>query len=194
MVESEDAYQLAAGADRWVRSAHPSGGSAPSPLCRRCEDWRLADRTLTTYKRTLADRLRWYWKIQSRIDSLQVRWIGTSLLAVILRSPVLLLESTGRRSGRRRRSPVMYWRHAGDLFIGGGAAGMTRVDWVANVRADPHATAWVRRRRMPVVVHELEGIDYDEARSQAFERWPRAAKYERSGRPIPYFRLEVLGE
>lgn len=25
--------QLAAGADRWVRFAHPSGGSAPNPLC-----------------------------------------------------------------------------------------------------------------------------------------------------------------
>jgi hypothetical protein len=29
----------------------------------------------------------------------------------------------------------MYWQDEGKLFIGGGAAGMTRVDWVANVRS-----------------------------------------------------------
>ena len=70
---------------------------------------------------------------------------------------------------------------------------MTRVDWVANVRSDPRAVVWVSRRRRPAIVHELRGSDYTVARSQAFERWPRATKYEQSGRPIPYFRVELLG-
>jgi deazaflavin-dependent oxidoreductase (nitroreductase family) len=142
--------------------------------------------------RSRADRFRWYWKLQGRIDSLQVRWLGTSVLALMLRSSVLLLETTGRRTGRRHRSPVMYWQDGGKLFIGGGAGGMTRVDWVANVRANPAVAAWVKRKRLRVVVHELKGEEYATAREQAFARWPKAAKYERSGRPIPYFRLDEI--
>jgi deazaflavin-dependent oxidoreductase (nitroreductase family) len=148
---------------------------------------------LAPYDKTRADRFRWYWKLQGRIDVLQVRWMGTSLLALMLRSRVLLLETIGRTTGRRHRTPVMYWRVGDALFVGGGAGGMTRVDWVANVRTDPRAVVWVSRRRQHAIVHELRGTDYDVARAQALERWPRATKYERSGRPIPYFRVELQG-
>jgi len=130
--------------------------------------------------------------MQSRFDARQVRYIGTSGLALMLRSRVLLLETKGRKSGRRRRTTVVYWEDGGKIFIGGGAAGMTRVDWVANVRSNPQAVAWVRRRRLSVLVRELSGDEYETARVQAFERWPKARKYEaRSGRRIPYFRLDT---
>ena len=141
--------------------------------------------------RSRADRFRWYWKLQSRIDSLQVRYLGTSILALFLRTPVLLIETIGRRSGRTRRTPVAYWAEGDVLFVGGGAAGMTRVDWVANIRANPHAAVWVRRQRRDVVARELAGAEEEAARAYAFKRWPNAAKYEqRSGRRVPYFRLE----
>ena len=143
--------------------------------------------------KTLADRFRWYWKISNRLEGLQVRRTGTSGIAVIRRSPALVLETVGKRTGRRRRTPLMYWTTDDHFFIGGGAAGMSRVDWVANLRSNPEAAVWVKRRRIPVVGRELRGEEYEAAKSHAFRLWPNAAKYERSGRPIPYFRLERKG-
>jgi deazaflavin-dependent oxidoreductase (nitroreductase family) len=77
------------------------------------------------------------------------------------------------------------------LFIGGGAAGMSRVDWVANLRTQPAAAVWIDRHRRPVIATELTGDSADQARRHAVSRWPEVARYERSsGRPVPFFRLD----
>ena len=137
------------------------------------------------------DRWRWYWRLANWSEALQVRLLGTSFVSLLVRIPVLLLETTGRTTGRRRRAAVAYWEVGETIFIGGGAAGMSRVDWIANVRANPDAIVWLRRRRIPVQVHPLTGDGYEKAWAYAYARWPKAAKYERlSGRPVPYFRVE----
>ncbi|MEX2395276.1 MAG: nitroreductase/quinone reductase family protein [Actinomycetota bacterium] len=141
-------------------------------------------------EKTLADRFRWVWKFTGRSESLQVRLTGTSVIALIRRSKILVIETTGRRTGKRHRTPVMYWVDGDKVLIGGGAAGMTRVDWVANVRRNPDAVAWIKRQPRSVLVRELRGDDYDRARRQALKRWPEAVRYERSGRKIPFFSLE----
>lgn len=142
-------------------------------------------------KRNPVDRLRWIFRIANRFESAQLRHLGTSGMAVLTRRPILVLEATGRRTGRPRRTPVAYREEPrGDLVIGGGAAGMTRVDWVANLRARPQAHVWIRRQRIPVVARELIGDEHERERAEALERYRGARKYEaRSGRPIPYFRL-----
>jgi deazaflavin-dependent oxidoreductase (nitroreductase family) len=102
------------------------------------------------------------------------------------------LETTGRRSGRRRRTPLGYLDEGDTFLIGGGAAGKTRTpDWVANLRADPRAAVWIRRTRTPVVARELTGGERTEAQAGAAAVWKGVPRYERmSGRVIPYFRLE----
>jgi deazaflavin-dependent oxidoreductase (nitroreductase family) len=144
-------------------------------------------------RRNTADRFRSVWRIMSRLEALEVRWSGTSGVALLRRTPVLVLETTGRRTGRQRRTPVAYWQDDDVYFVGGGAAGMTRVDWVANLRAQDTAIVWVRRRRIAVKCEELAGGDEERARREAFARWPNAPSYERkSGRRIPYFRLTPI--
>ena len=141
-----------------------------------------------------ADRTRPLWRIGNRIEALQLRWLGTSGMTLIGRNTVLLLETTGRRTGRRRRTPVAYWR--GDdrtLFVGGGAGGQARVpDWVANLRADGPAAVWIGRRRFPVAARELTGDERNAAQDEAEKRWPSVRRYERrSGRRVPYFELRI---
>jgi deazaflavin-dependent oxidoreductase (nitroreductase family) len=142
-----------------------------------------------------ADRYRPLWRVSNRLESAALRYLGTSGIALIGRRRVLVLETTGRKTGRARRTPVAYWRGGdGTLFIGGGAGGMSRVDWVANLRADPAAAVWIGRRRSPVIATELSGDASEQARRHAFAIWPDTARYERaSGRPIPYFRLDQRG-
>jgi deazaflavin-dependent oxidoreductase (nitroreductase family) len=130
------------------------------------------------------------WRIVNRLESLQVRHLGVSGISLLRRTPVLVLETTGRHTGRRRRAAVAYWTEGDAFLIGGGAAGMSRVDWVANLRAHPECVAYVRRRRIGVQARELTGDDYRAAQAEAFRRWPTTPRYEqRSGRKIPYFSL-----
>lgn len=105
---------------------------------------------------------------------------------------VMVLETVGRRTGRRRFAPVGYWRDEDGAFVvGGGAAGMATVpDWVRNLRANPGAAVWIRRSRIPVQALELTGTERDHARDEAAEIWRGVPRYEmKSGRVIPYFRL-----
>lgn len=146
--------------------------------------------------RTAADRWRPLIRLANRIEALQVRFLGVSGVSLVRRRDVLLLETTGRRSGRRRRVCLSYLPDSGHhsrgdaYLVGGGAGGMTKVDWVANLRVHPEATVWVRRRRTAVIAEEVTGEEEQQVRRTAFERWPDAPKYERaSGRKIPYFRL-----
>ena len=137
------------------------------------------------------DRFRWMWRIANRAEAIQLRWLGTSGLSLLGRTPVLLLETTGRKTGRRRRTPVAYWEDGdGSLLIGGGAAGMSKVDWIANLTANPEVRVWLRRRSALFSAERLSGADYHDVRQEALQRWPNARRYEaRSGRMIPYFRL-----
>ena len=48
---------------------------------------------------------------------------------------ILLLTTTGRRSGKRRVTPLQYEMIAGDYYVG--AARGLKADWVRNVRSDP---------------------------------------------------------
>ena len=138
------------------------------------------------------DRTQALWRVGNRIEAFQLRRLGASPMALLNRGELLVIETTGRRSGRRRFTPLGYWRDAqGAFLVGGGAAGKTRLpDWVANLRAGDRAAVWVRRTRIPVTPQELKGADRDRAQHQAAAIWPGVARYARlSGRVIPYFRL-----
>ena len=82
-----------------------------------------------------ADRLRWWRRIQARFESAQLRTMGWSSTSLLWRLPVLVLVTQGRRTGKRRQTPLTYVRdHTGGLLIAGGAVGQTRTpDWVANL-------------------------------------------------------------
>jgi deazaflavin-dependent oxidoreductase (nitroreductase family) len=139
----------------------------------------------------LADRIRPLRRFAGRVESAQVRWFGSSVLSVVFRQPVLLLETTGRRSGRRRRTTVAYRELEGDLVVVGGAGGQTRApDWIANLRADPAVFVTRRRRTSPMVARVLEGEERQATWDALAPTWPIITKYERrAGRPIPVVRL-----
>ena len=143
-------------------------------------------------RRNWVDRTRPLWRVGNRLEAFQLRRLGFSPMSLFNKGSVLVLETTGRRTGRRRFTPVGYWRDAAGAFlVGGGAAGMTRdPDWVANLRATPAAAVWVRRSRMAVTARELSGDERARAQEEATAIWPGIGRYEsKSGRVIPYFHL-----
>jgi deazaflavin-dependent oxidoreductase (nitroreductase family) len=143
-------------------------------------------------RQSAVDRLRFVRRLMRGVEAAQVKRFGRSVLSLMFRTPVLVLATTGRRSGRRRETTLAYLREDDDrLLVVGGAGGQTRVpDWVANLRADPAVTVTVDRQRRPMRATELEGAERAIAWRRAVTEWPRIAKYEsRAGRPVPVVRL-----
>ncbi len=146
-------------------------------MCKRKNNW--------------VDRVRPLLRILNKIEVSLLRSIGHSPLSLVNRGDVLVLEATGRRSGRQRSVAVGYsLTPEGAIVIGGGAAGMTTdPDWVKNLRADPRAAVWIRRSRASVTAHELTGARAS-AQAHAETIWKMIPTYQRrSGRVIPHFRL-----
>lgn len=104
---------------------------------------------------------------------------------------VLLLETTGRKSGQPRRVGLSYVEDQGRFYVAGSFAGEDRdPDWSLNLRATPEASISIDGRTVPVRARALAG----EEREAMFERFVEGdASYgeyrERTDREIPVFEL-----
>jgi deazaflavin-dependent oxidoreductase (nitroreductase family) len=128
-------------------------------------------------------------------EAAQVQWFGKSLLSVVFRTPVLVLHSTGRRTGVVRSTTLACHRlNDGSFIVVGGAGGQARVpDWVANLRADPVAAITVNRIRVDVQAAELAGAARDGMWREVRDVWPQIEVYQRrAGRDVPVFRLTPI--
>jgi deazaflavin-dependent oxidoreductase (nitroreductase family) len=107
--------------------------------------------------RNAFDRLRLLRRIARPLETAQIRWAGRSALSLAVRTPVLVLHTTGRRSGAQRSTRLAVERDGdGSLLVVGGAGGQARLpDWVANLRAEPHASVTLDRTRFAVDAEEL---------------------------------------
>lgn len=128
------------------------------------------------------------------VEVLQVRLFGRSVLSTLFRTPVLILHTTGRRSGEERSTTLAFTVDGDDVIVVGGAGGQARVpDWVANLRDDPSAAVTIDRVRLEVTAAEITGAERDGMWDELSAVWPRIVVYEkRAGRPIPVFRFSFV--
>ncbi len=93
-------------------------------------------------------------------------------LGPILGRIILLLTTTGRKSGKRRITPVQYEEIGGILYIG--SARGSEADWVRNIAADPCIEVRVKNRRFraigELITDPIRIADYVQTR---LERHPR---------------------
>lgn len=71
--------------------------------------------------------------------------------------PVLLLTTTGRKTGQKHTIPVVYLVHDEDYLIAPGI--VPRSDWVRNLKKHPHAEIQIGARTMPVHAEEITGSE-----------------------------------
>jgi F420H(2)-dependent quinone reductase len=72
--------------------------------------------------------------------------------------PVLLLQTTGRRSGRRRTTPVQYLPRGESFVVVAANGGAPRAPaWCANLRADARGRIQVGARVLDVLAREVTG-------------------------------------
>ena len=109
-------------------------------------------------------------------------------------APLLILHTTGARSGQERLAPVMYQAVGddGDVAVFASKAGApTHPDWYHNLLADPRATVEVGPETYAVKARVAEGDERERIWSTQKERYPGFADYEqKTSREIPVIVLE----
>ncbi|OZF50847.1 nitroreductase [Rhodococcus sp. 14-2470-1b] len=75
-------------------------------------------------------------------------------------APVVLLTTTGRKSGRPRTSPLLYYRESDKLYVVGSNFGQQHHPaWTSNLLADPNATVAIGGRKIPVTATPVVGAE-----------------------------------
>ncbi len=105
---------------------------------------------------------------------------------------LLLLTTTGARSGQPRVSPLAYFRIDGKLIIIGSFAGAdVNPAWVHNLRAKPSAHVEVGTESFDVTARELPLPERDELFGKVAAAAPGFAEYQsKTKRVIPLFELQ----
>jgi deazaflavin-dependent oxidoreductase (nitroreductase family) len=107
-------------------------------------------------------------------------------------APLLLLSSTGAKSGERRTTPVVYQADGERLVIFASKAGApTNPAWYHNLRANPSATVEVGNETVEVKAVVTEGEERERLFRRQAEVSPQFADYEqKTTRQIPVIALE----
>ena len=106
--------------------------------------------------------------------------------------PLLLLTTTGAKSGQRRTSPVMYKNSGDRLFVFASKGGApTNPDWYHNLLTHPEVTVEVGDQTYDAIAIPVTGEERDRIYTQWSEMYPQFGEYQKNtSRKIPVIALE----
>jgi len=99
-------------------------------------------------------------------------------------APVILLTTTGRRTGRKRTTPVMYIRDGERFVVSSENFGQERAAaWPLNLLADPRLTVQIGPETVDCRARLLSDEEADRYWTRLVEVWPAHETYRaRSGK------------
>lgn len=106
--------------------------------------------------------------------------------------PLLLLTTTGAKSGQRHTFPVMYLREGDRLFVFASKGGApTNPDWYHNLLAHPDVTVEVGGQTYQAIAKPVTGEERDQIYARWADKYPQFREYqEKTTRRIPVIELE----
>lgn len=107
-------------------------------------------------------------------------------------APLILLTTTGAKTGQPRISPLMYVPD-GERILAIASKGGSPKDplWYLNLLAHPEATVEVGHEKFDVTARVLTGTEREQAYARAAEVFPPYAEYQKTApREIPVVALE----
>lgn len=129
------------------------------------------------------------------LDLLVHRFSGgrTTFARIFGAFPVVMLTTTGSRSGLARTNPLTAVPHDGDIAILGANYGLGVVpSWVYNLRTTPEAELTYRGQKVAVRAREVTGDEAVVVFRAADRIYPGYADYRaRFAEPVPVFVLEA---
>jgi deazaflavin-dependent oxidoreductase (nitroreductase family) len=104
---------------------------------------------------------------------------------------LLVLHTTGRRSGQSRQTPLSYTTDGGTYVVIASDGGSRHdPDWYLNLQADPDVEVDLGGQRVRVHAETVAGSDRERLWRQAVRSYSGYAGYQaRTDRPIPVVRL-----
>ena len=132
--------------------------------------------------------LRWTGKLNIPLYRLTGGRVGGKLAG----SPVLLLNTIGRKSGEPRTVPVVYLADGNrQIVIGSNAGHKNEPAWSLNLKANPEAEVEIGRKRHPVRARIAEGDERAELWRRFNDQYSGFDDYEaRTDRAIALFVLD----
>jgi deazaflavin-dependent oxidoreductase (nitroreductase family) len=130
---------------------------------------------------------RQFTKLMTRVHNLIYRMSGGRIGGRMFNSPVLLLTTTGRRSGQRRTIPLLYLKTPDGYAIAASYAGADRHPaWYRNLESRPEATIQVGAEVVEVTAETADAERRAELWPKLVEMYPDYAVYQaRTERDIP---------
>ncbi len=112
------------------------------------------------------------WRAFGRLHAKLYKCLGGRFVgSVALGRKVLLLTTTGRKSGKARTTPLVYMQHGDDAIVYPSNGGKeTPPAWWLNLQACPDAHVQIGKAVHPVRARRASDAEYAEL-------WPKAAAY-----------------
>ncbi len=133
-------------------------------------------------------------KLGTIVHSGVYRATGGRLLGRMGRSPILILNTVGRKSGKKRATPLLYVVDGEDFVIIASKGGApSHPAWYLNLKANPDATVAVGDRKVRVRAEELDGEEKERLWIKMAEMYPTYDDYQKkTKREIPLLVLHPI--
>lgn len=127
----------------------------------------------------------------SRLHTVLFRATGGKVGKRLVANDMLLLTTTGRRSGRPHTVPLLYLRDGNRLVVFASWGGRdVHPEWYLNLLASPEAEVELPGERRRVVAHTVGGVEREVWWRRALAAYDGYATYQgRTDREIPVVEL-----
>jgi deazaflavin-dependent oxidoreductase (nitroreductase family) len=148
----------------------------------------------TSTEKDLSGPARLAWKLGSGAHAGVYRATGGKLFGRMGKSPIMLLNTVGRKTGRKRTSPLLYVMDGEDFVITASKGGApTHPAWYLNLKANPDATVEVGDREVRVRAEEVDSEEKVRLWQKMIEMYPTYDDYKtKTEREIPLLVLRLV--
>jgi deazaflavin-dependent oxidoreductase (nitroreductase family) len=135
-------------------------------------------------------------RVATKLHMFVYRVTGGRLGGRMVGAPVLLLTTTGRKTGKQRTSPLLYLEDGENLVIVASNGGAPRhPTWWLNLRADPEASVEIGNRKLRVRAEEASPEEKERLWTRLVAMYgPYESYRRRTDRDIPVVILRPAEE
>jgi len=134
--------------------------------------------------------IKWFMTVNAFLIRISRGRVGAKLGT----QTILLLETTGRKTGQLREVPIAYFFHEGKYLIVASNWGKEKnADWYLNLLKYPRAKLTVNGKSIQVTAHDTQGDEYTRLWDWATKQHPPYLNYQKmTSRQIPIVVFEMV--
>jgi deazaflavin-dependent oxidoreductase (nitroreductase family) len=137
-----------------------------------------------------------FWRVMLSIVVWMYRRTNGKIGGRMQGLPVLLLTTTGRKTGKKRVTPLSYFEHDGNYVIIASNAGFdTHPAWYHNLKSQPQVEVQIRDKQLTAIGEPASPALRGQLWAKLVERAPGYRAYEkRTIRVIPIVLLQPISQ